>query len=161
VLKRGGNDDEGEDGEDDETISIPFQAEAGNANNAAAASSAPATSEAAGPDAPPAPSAGAAVPTAPPAQGLSAAGLAAIDLTGEGPAQGSGEKPEAASIDLSPKEGASDKEDSLGLSDLFEKKPEIDQNLRELAEAQEDVSVQELAQELRAFLAHLEGRPEE
>jgi hypothetical protein len=40
---------------------------------------------------------------------------------------------------------------------LFEKKPEIDQNLRELAEAQEDVSVQELAQELRAFLAHLEG----
>jgi hypothetical protein len=32
---------------------------------------------------------------------------------------------------------------------LFEKKPEIDQNLRELA------------QELRAFLAHLEGRPEE
>jgi hypothetical protein len=88
------------------------------------------------------------------------AGLGGIDLTGEGPASKSGEKPGNAleQVDLSLNEEASDKDDSLGLGDLFEKKPDIDQNLRSLARSQENVSIKELAEELRAFLVHLEGR---
>jgi hypothetical protein len=154
VLKK--NADDIEDDEDDETVSNPtLPGGAREEDSVAAAPATASTSEAAGPASPPSPE-------------PSVAGLAGIDLTGEGPTQtskeGSGEKPGGAPdrVDLSLNQEASDQGDSLGLGDLFAKKPEIDQNLRDLAESQESVSVQELAEELRAFLARLEGRtPEE
>lgn len=86
---------------------------------------------------------------------------ASVDLTGDGEAA---EEEESApgQLDLSPAPAAgadkgSDDPAEFSITNLFEEKQEIDQGLRDLAESQEIVPAEQLASELRTFLAELES----
>jgi len=110
----------------------------------------------------------AAGPASPPSPEPSVAGLAGIDLTGEGPTQtskeGSGEKPGGAPdrVDLSLNQEASDQGDSLGLGGFVCQKAGDRPEPQGLGRVSGKRSGPELAEELRAFRARLEGRtPEE
>jgi hypothetical protein len=138
VLKRGGDEDEADEAEDDDG---------------------PPTLVAA-PEAGPVTSAGR---TASPGQAVikdSEAGNKAAAPAPEGPAP-EGVKDSTAQVDLTPTEEAvaSNEGDSkLGLGNIFPGVKEVNPRLKDLAQSQEDIRIEELAEELQDLLALLDPR---
>ena len=106
-------------------------------------------------------SAGSLAPVGNAGGGKGTKGASKSDKPASSPAADSGEATQKGSSENeSAEEGKIDGGESVGvdisLMDVFEEEAHVDERLRYLAESEEDVAVQELASELREFLASLE-----